>query len=122
MSSERASSPPTHVGAQFTPTHWSVVLASREAGSTRAADLTQSFFAHLLGGEFLQRARRDKGRFRNYLLGAMNRFLRDDLNAAHGKNAVAALASFLPTLWRPRNAIDGSLSIHSTPKVAHVER
>jgi RNA polymerase sigma-70 factor (ECF subfamily) len=91
----------------FATTHWSVVLAagggssndSREAlerlcrtywyplyayvrrrghSPDAAADLTQSFFAHLLSGGFLQRAQRDKGRFRNYLLGAMNRFLKDE--------------------------------------------
>ena len=108
MSSEcETPQPVAHSGAQFTTTHWSVVLAAghdsspdasaaleqlcraywyplyvyvRRRGHSpdHAADLTQSFFAHLLGGEFLQRVQRDKGRFRNYLLGAMNRFLRDD--------------------------------------------
>lgn len=106
MFSERESPRPAPGAAQFTTTHWSVVQAAGQAGSSvagraleqlcqtywyplyayarrrgqspaDASDLTQSFFAHLLSGEFLQRAQRDKGRFRNYLLGAMNRFLKD---------------------------------------------
>ncbi len=90
----------------FATTHWSVVVIAGEPDSPdarealeslcqtywyplyayvrrrgysadAAADLTQSCFAHLLSGEFFRRAQPDKGRFRNYLLGAMNRFLQD---------------------------------------------
>jgi RNA polymerase sigma-70 factor (ECF subfamily) len=93
--------------ANFATTHWSVVLAaagSETAGATdaleqlcrvywyplyafirrrgfdgeSAADLTQSFFAHLLSRDFLRRACPDKGRFRSYLLGALKRFLADE--------------------------------------------
>jgi RNA polymerase sigma factor (sigma-70 family) len=90
----------------FATTHWSLVLAA--AGNSPAArqalaalcqtywyplyayarsrghrvedaqDLTQEFFARLLARNWLERADRDKGRFRSFLLGAMNHFLADE--------------------------------------------
>ena len=42
-----------------------------------AEDLTQGFFADLLSPNSLQCADRSKGRFRNFLLGALKRFLAD---------------------------------------------
>lgn len=42
-----------------------------------AEDLTQMFLAHLLGKERLAGVRRDKGRFRSYLLGALKNFAID---------------------------------------------
>lgn len=47
-----------------------------------AEDLTQSFFAHLIGKRVLQRLRRDKGRFRTFLLTALRNHLRDGLGKA----------------------------------------
>lgn len=43
-----------------------------------AADLTQSFFAHLLEKQLLARADPARGRLRTFLLTAMQHFLRDD--------------------------------------------
>lgn len=91
----------------FATTHWSVVLtaggesspAAQEAleklcrtywyplyaylrrrgfSPESAADLTQSCFEQLLSGEFFRRARPEKGKFRSYLLGALNRVVRDE--------------------------------------------
>ncbi|MCI0541109.1 MAG: sigma-70 family RNA polymerase sigma factor [Verrucomicrobiales bacterium] len=92
----------------FTVTHWTqVVLAANQDGSAQArqalealcvrywpaiysflrgknygpddaADLTQGFFSHLLEENAIVRADRSKGRFRNFLLGALQRFLVDD--------------------------------------------
>jgi RNA polymerase sigma-70 factor (ECF subfamily) len=88
----------------FHTTHWSVVLSAgqrdapggREAlealcraywyplfayvrrrghGPEEAQDLTQEFFARLLERNDLARASPEKGRFRSFLLGAMNHFL-----------------------------------------------
>ena len=93
--------------ASFATTHWSLVLSAGAVESPQARsaleslcrsywyplyafirrrgypqedarDLVQSFFAHILGSDFLARARRDKGRFRSYLLGALNYFLADE--------------------------------------------
>jgi len=92
--------------AQFTTTHWSVVLAAggssapgaREAleklcraywyplyayvrrrgyGPEDAQDLTQDFFAQLLRKNYPGRADRAKGKFRTFLLHALSQFLVD---------------------------------------------
>jgi RNA polymerase sigma factor (sigma-70 family) len=90
---------------RFTTTHWSVVLkaqsespAAQEAleklchiywrpiysfmrrhGTTpeEAEDVTQAFFADLLEHNSLTAVRKEKGRFRSYLLGALKYFLAD---------------------------------------------
>ena len=95
-----------HGGAAFTTTHWSVVLAAQgespaaqEAleklcrtywrpifaflrrqgvGPTEAEDLTQGFFAQLLERRSLDAVRKEKGRLRSYLLGALKYFLADE--------------------------------------------
>ena len=43
-----------------------------------AKDLTQEFFARLLAKQRLREASRERGRFRSFLLGAMNNFLADE--------------------------------------------
>lgn len=43
-----------------------------------AADVTQSFFGHLLDKEIFNRADPDRGKLRTFLLTLMQRFLRDD--------------------------------------------
>jgi RNA polymerase sigma factor (sigma-70 family) len=43
-----------------------------------AQDLTQEFFARLLKGNWVERADRQRGKFRSFLLTAMNRFLADE--------------------------------------------
>ena len=61
--------------------YWYPVYAFiRRRGSDvhEAEDLAQSFFAHVLEGEMLQRANQDKGRFRSFLLGALTNFLNNE--------------------------------------------
>ena len=43
-----------------------------------AQDLTQSFFLHLFENDTLRRASRNRGRFRNFILGAVNNVLADE--------------------------------------------
>ncbi len=91
----------------FATTHWSVVLAAGQSSDARASealeqlcraywyplycyarrhvgcaadaeDLTQSFFAHLLERNTLAKVSQDKGRFRSFLLAALNYFLADE--------------------------------------------
>jgi len=90
----------------FTTTHWSVVLeaqgespVAQEAleklcriywrpiysfvqkqgiGPEEAKDITQNFFADLLEHKSLTAVRKEKGRFRSYLLGALKYFLADE--------------------------------------------
>src|ERR1041385_2686387 len=102
MSSTTA--PPSRSNAWFVTTHWSVVLSAGRSDSTRARqsleglcqtywyplyayvrwrgyaphdaqDLTQGFFACLLERQSLANADPNKGRFRSFMLGAMNYFL-----------------------------------------------
>jgi RNA polymerase sigma-70 factor (ECF subfamily) len=105
--------PPSGHGI-FATTHWSVVLAARATDSSQAAaaleklcrtywyplyaylrrrghgehdaqDLTQGFFAHLFERDWLQSVAREKGRFRSFLLAALNYFLADQRDRAHAQ-------------------------------------
>src|SRR2546425_1424002 len=96
----------------FATTHWSVVLTAGDAaipgapealerlcrtywyplyayvrrqgrGPEEAQDLTQAFFAQLLARGSLGTVSREKGRFRSFLLAAMNHFLADEWDRAH---------------------------------------
>ena len=99
-----------HGGAAFTTTHWSVVLtaqgespAAHEAleklcriywrpiyaflrrqgfGSEEAEDITQGFFAQLLERKSFDAVRKEKGRLRSYLLGALKYFVVDEQRRA----------------------------------------
>ncbi|MBU6402568.1 MAG: hypothetical protein KGS61_19795, partial [Verrucomicrobia bacterium] len=107
----------------FATTHWSVVLAARQEGSPQATaaleqlcgdywypvyayirrrgarpeaaeDLTQEFFARLVAKDYLSAVRREKGRFRWFLLCAVKRFLineREHARAAKRGGAVTHL-------------------------------
>ena len=97
--------------AQFTTTHWSVVLAARDTASPEAdvalaelcrtywyplyafvrrkghgphdaQDLTQAFFARLLEKNYVAQADRERGRFRIFLLAALTHFLAGDLSSS----------------------------------------
>jgi len=102
-------------GGQFTPTHWSVVLAAagqadtiqaRDAleklcrnywlpiyvfvrrqghGAHDAQDLTQEFFARLLERNFLAGVQREKGRFRSFLLASVKHFLANEWDKANAQ-------------------------------------
>ena len=105
--SESAVVPGSSAGGAFATTHWSVVgkagrTADREAeaalgrlcgeywpplyayvrrhGHSReeAQDLTQEFFARLIGKQYVRQADRRRGRFRTFLLGALKHFLANE--------------------------------------------
>jgi RNA polymerase sigma-70 factor (ECF subfamily) len=101
--------------ANFTPTHWSVVLAAAACSDSihardalerlcrnywlpiyafvrrqghnphDAQDLTQEFFARLLEKNYLARADRDKGRFRSFLLASVKHFLANEWDKARAQ-------------------------------------
>src|SRR5438132_8269570 len=99
-----------HGPAAFTTTHWSVVLeaqgespAAQEAleklcrtywrpifaylrrqgrSPEEAEDITQGFFAQLLERKSFDAVRKEKGRLRSYLLGALKYFVADDQRRA----------------------------------------
>jgi RNA polymerase sigma factor (sigma-70 family) len=98
------------VGARFTTTHWSAVVAARDAhpGAAEALerlcraywyplyayvrrrgrlaedaqDLTQEFFQRLLTSDWIARADQAKGRFRTFLLCGMQNFLANEWQKA----------------------------------------
>ena len=101
----------TPAGHWVGSTHWSAVLAAGQSGSPRAAaameelcqtywyplyayvrrrgyaveeaqDLTQEFFAEMLENHWLKSADPKRGKFRSFLLGAMNHFLANDWRRA----------------------------------------
>ena len=98
----------------FVTTHWSVVVTAGHSDTTRAQealeklcqtywyplyayvrrrgqsvedaqDLTQEFFARLLAGHWVGDADRNRGRFRTFLLTALNRFLANEWDRARAK-------------------------------------
>ena len=95
----------------FVTTHWSVVLAAKQSDSSQAAaaleklcrtywyplyaflrrkgrsphdaqDLTQAFFAHLFARSFLENVGPQKGKFRSFLLAALQHFISDEWDKA----------------------------------------
>ena len=108
---------------QFTTTHWSVVLAAGQCGTAQSAqalellcrtywfplyafvcrrgykeheaqDLTQEFFARLLAKDDLRAVDRGKGKFRSFLLAAMEHFLAKEWRRANAQKRGGGL-SFL---------------------------
>ena len=79
----------THAGAAlgdlsaayYAPVHAYIARTAHDLGDAR--DLTQEFFARLLGGAMLGGADRERGRFRAYLLGAVKHFLADTRGRLH---------------------------------------
>jgi RNA polymerase sigma-70 factor (ECF subfamily) len=100
-------SEPSRAPEHFVTTHWSVVMSAGRNDTPRAhdaleklckaywyplyayvrrrgysphdaQDLTQGFFQCLLERESLASADRNRGRFRSFILGAMNHYLADD--------------------------------------------
>ncbi|MFO1501560.1 MAG: ECF-type sigma factor [Verrucomicrobiota bacterium] len=98
--------------AQFTTTHWTIVFSARRnddpaaaaaleilcrtywyplyayvrrqgRGAEESKDLTQAFFANLLRLDSLRNISCEHGRFRSFLLAAMNHFLADDWDHRH---------------------------------------
>jgi len=57
-----------------------------------AQDLTQEFFARLLQRHWLGRADQQRGRFRSFLLSAMNHFLSDEWDKAKAQKRGGGLA------------------------------
>ena len=109
--------------AWFATTHWSVVLAAGEKADTRSAaalqtlcqtywyplyayvrqkgrgpqdaeDLTQSFLMHLLEKDRLGHLTRDRGKFRSFLLTALNHFLVDQWKRASAQKRGGAQPIF----------------------------
>jgi hypothetical protein len=104
---------------RFATTHWSVVLTAGQSDSSQASeamarlcrtywyplyvyvrrkgyqpadaqDLTQEFFTRLLARNYLGDAERRKGKFRSFLLGALEHFLAREWKRAAPRSGAAA--------------------------------
>ena len=111
---DRTEQPGTSRAQAFVTTHWSVVLSAQEKDSSRAAkaletlcrtywyplyayarrrghsphnaeDLTQEFFARLLQKDYLKSVAQEKGKFRTFLLVALQRFLANEWDRQHAQ-------------------------------------
>jgi RNA polymerase sigma-70 factor (ECF subfamily) len=111
---EQPEQPGTSRAKAFVTTHWSVVLSAQEKDSAHAVkaletlcstywyplyayvrragrsphdaeDLTQEFFARLLQKDYLQSVAREKGKFRTFLLVALQRFLANEWDRQHAQ-------------------------------------
>ncbi len=111
----------TRSGEWFLTTHWSMVLAAREAASPQASealeklcraywwplyafvrqrgynspdaqDLTQEFFARLLEKNWLDSVDRTKGKFRSFLLAALKHFLAKEWRHSHAQKRGGQMA------------------------------
>src|SRR6266700_3099550 len=74
--------------AELCKIYWRPVFAftCRQGHSVRdAEDLTQDFFAMVLKGRLLQRADRNRGRFRSLVLKALQNFLHDAVDKRHAR-------------------------------------
>jgi RNA polymerase sigma factor (sigma-70 family) len=112
--SQQDTGPARLAGAQFTATHWSVVLAAGETQTSAssaaletlcrtywyplyafvrrrghqpadAQDLTQEFFSRLLEKNYLRGVHPAKGKFRSFLLAALEHFLANEWRRAHAR-------------------------------------
>lgn len=74
--------------ARLCQTYWYPLYAyvrRRGHSAADAQDLTQEFFARLLARNWIATADQGKGRFRSFLLGAMNHFLADEWDKARAQ-------------------------------------
>src|SRR5688572_24660826 len=114
MASDEAEPPKQRNVGRFVTTRWSIVLAAGERATPdardalthlcaaywypiyayvrrhghdpdEAQDLTQSFFARLLEKHVVEDVRRERGRFRSFLLGALKHFLANEWRREHAQ-------------------------------------
>jgi DNA-directed RNA polymerase specialized sigma24 family protein len=103
--------------AAFAETLWTTVLRAKDDGAAlgrliernwkplyfyirrkgrdveQAKDLTQAFFTHLLEIRLLDRVERGRGRFRSYLVAALEHFLANDYRSARAEKRGGAVAT-----------------------------
>lgn len=76
-------------------TYWYPLYAyvrRRGRSAEDAQDLTQEFFARLLKGNWVERADQQRGKFRSFLLTAMNRFLADEWDKSRAQKRGGGVA------------------------------
>ena len=130
--------------ASFASTHWTLILEAARAedpagaqaaladlcriywpplyahlrrkgySADDAQDLTQGFFARLLRLDSIATARRERGRFRAFLLGSLNHYLADARDHAHAARRDERLETPLDAVaaegWCQRGLVDPAVS------------
>lgn len=74
--------------AQLCGAYWAPIYAylrRRGYSAPEAEDLTQSFFVRLMEKNYLQEARRERGRFRSFLLASLKHFLANEWDRAQAR-------------------------------------
>lgn len=128
----------------FATTHWSVVLAAGEVDSRESAtaleqlcrtywypvyayarrrgltehdaqDAVQGMFARILELNSLRQVSADKGRFRSFLLAALNHYLADVLDRARAQKRGGGVQPLRSTPRPPRNVIGSSRRTSDRP-------
>ena len=105
-SSEGAAEPRAALDALYRTYCYPIYAFIRRRGYDRqdAQDLTQDFFVHLLEKGTLGRADRQRGRFRSFLLGALNHFLAHSRSEPALGSEAATASLFTLTTTRRRTA------------------
>jgi len=135
----------------FVTTHWSVVVSAGGGDDTRARealanlcqtywyplyayvrrrghsledaqDLTQEFFARLLTRNWVVRADRQRGRFRSFLLSAMNHFLADEWDKARAQKRGGGLSPLPLAFDTAETRYSREPSDNSTPEQNYERR
>ena len=97
-----------------------VYVRRRGYSAHDAQDLTQDFFARIVINNSFARADRNKGKFRSYLLGALNHFLADEWDKKRAKKRGGG-----QTIWSLEEAEENYLQIpasNTTPETAFDHR
>ena len=139
-----ASSASERVSAVFATTHWTVVLTAARRDTSRAEaalerlcrtywypiyafvrrrgyspedaeDLTQAFFLCLLQRQSLVRVERSRGRFRSYLLGALNHFMANEQAKVRAQKRGGGQKALSLNLAAAEHRFDLEPAHHDTP-------
>jgi RNA polymerase sigma factor (sigma-70 family) len=140
--------PSARVAGLFATTHWSVVLAAGQEASSRSAeameqlcraywyplyvyvrrrgsnpedaeDLTQEFFARFLAGNYLVRADRERGRFRTFLLHALEHFLINEWRRAQCAKRGGGTTTFSLDVQAAERRYSSEPAVTLTPERAY---
>ncbi len=105
-------------------TYWYPLYAfvrRRGHSSEDAQDLTQEFFTRLLARNWVGRADQQKGRFRSFLLSAMNHFLSDEWDKARAQKRGGGVAPLPLQFDTAETRFSHEPADHVTPE-QHFER
>jgi RNA polymerase sigma-70 factor (ECF subfamily) len=99
LAGQSASSEARDALSRLCQIYWYPVYAfvrRRGHSSHDAQDLTQEFFARLLERKWVARADQQRGRFRSFLLSAVNHFLANEWKKAHCQKRGGGPMAFIP--------------------------